>query len=69
MADEMRDVNVGVTRIVLGSVNTPSWGDSDVPISKFAQSEDIALAVEQIIRMKPATWVEEIIIRPKDRNW
>jgi short-subunit dehydrogenase len=69
VADEMRDANVGVTRIVLGSVNTPSWGDSDVPISKFAQSEDIALAVEQIIRMKPATWVEEIIIRPKDRNW
>lgn len=69
VADEMREANVGVTRIVLGSVNTPSWGDSDVPISKFVQSEDIALAVEQIIRMKSATWVEEIIIRPKDRNW
>ncbi len=69
VAEEMRDANVGVTRIVPGSVNTPSWGDMDVPKSSFVQSEDIALAVEQIIRMKPGTWVEEIIIRTKDRNW
>jgi short-subunit dehydrogenase len=69
VAEEMRDANVGVTRIVPGSVNTPSWGDSDVPRNTFVQSEDIALAVEQIIRSSKGTWIEEIVIRTKDRNW
>ena len=69
VAEEMRDANVGVTRIVPGSVNTPSWGDMDVPRNTFVQSEEIAAAVEQIIHLKPGTWIEEIIIRTKDRNW
>ena len=32
-------------------------------------SEDIADAVSWMVKLPESTWVEELIIRPTDRNW
>ncbi|MFM2286052.1 MAG: hypothetical protein RLZZ543_1549, partial [Bacteroidota bacterium] len=69
LGEELRESGVGVTRIVLGSVNTATWGDADVPRDQFVQPEEIAQLVADICQMPCSTWVEEIRIRPIDKNW
>lgn len=69
LGEELRESGVGVTRIVPGSVNTATWGDADVPRSQFVQPEEIAQLVSDICHMPSTTWVEEIRIRPLDKNW
>ena len=69
LGEELRESGVGVTRIVPGSVNTATWGDADVPRDQFVQPEEIAQLVADICQMPSSTWVEEIRIRPIDKNW
>ena len=69
LGEELRESGIGVTRIVPGSVNTATWGDADVPRDQFVQAGDIARLVLEITHMPLHTWVEEITIRPLDKNW
>ena len=69
LGEELRESGIGVTRIVPGSVNTATWGDADVPRDQFVQADDIARLVLEITQMPLHTWVEEITIRPLDKNW
>ena len=69
LSEELRENGIGVTRIVPGSVNTATWGDADVPRTQFVQPEEIAQLVSDICQMPDSTWVEELQIRPIDKNW
>jgi 3-oxoacyl-[acyl-carrier protein] reductase len=69
LRDELRESGIGVTRIVPGSVNTPTWGDAEVPRDQFVQPEEIAQLVFDICSMSASTLVDEIRIRPLDKNW
>jgi short-subunit dehydrogenase len=69
LAEELRDFGVAVTRIVPGSVNTSSWDQTPVPIELFVQPRDIARLVESLLGLSKTSWVEELIVRPLDKNW
>jgi NADP-dependent 3-hydroxy acid dehydrogenase YdfG len=69
LADELRPHNIRVSRIQPGSVNTPTWGTEKVPLETFVQPSDIADAVSWMVKVPESTWVEELIIRPTDKNW
>ena len=69
LAGELRDFGVAVTRIVPGSVNTASWDQNDVPLQSFVQPEDVAKLVASLLELSKTSWVEELIIRPLDKNW
>lgn len=69
MADELRGYNIALTRILPGSVNTETWGNADVPRACFVEPDDIAGTVEFVLNQRPAVWIEEIVVRPLDKNW
>ncbi len=69
LAEELRDYGVAVTRIIPGSINTASWDQSDVPLQLFVQPEDIARLVLSLLNLSKTSWVEELIIRPLNKNW
>jgi short-subunit dehydrogenase len=68
LCEEMREHKVKVTAILPGSVNTSSWNGIDAPKSEFIQPDDIANAVISALHAAPNTLVEEVYIRPVDRN-
>jgi NAD(P)-dependent dehydrogenase (short-subunit alcohol dehydrogenase family) len=69
LAEELRDFGVAVTRIVPGSVNTPSWDQGSVPQELFVQPQEIARLVISLLKLSKTSWLEEVIIRPLDKNW
>jgi 3-oxoacyl-[acyl-carrier protein] reductase len=69
LADELRSSNIRVSRIQPGSVSTPTWGTEPVPHETFVQPEDIAKGVSWMVNLPSSTWVEELIIRPTNKNW
>jgi len=69
LADELRSSKIRVSRIQPGSVSTPTWGTEPVPHENFVQPEDIAIGVSWMVNLPKTTWVEELIIRPTDKNW
>jgi NADP-dependent 3-hydroxy acid dehydrogenase YdfG len=69
LADELRGYNVALTRILPGSVNTETWGDADVPRECFVEPDDIAGTVEFVLNQRAPVWIEEIVVRPLDKNW
>jgi short-subunit dehydrogenase len=68
LADELRDSGVKVSRILPGSVSTPSWDGIDIPRDQLVQANEIAAAVKMIIELRPGSWLEEITLRPLNRN-
>jgi len=69
LADELREFGVKVSRILPGSVNTPSWKDSGIPVDEFVQAEEIAKIVMMLVKLGAGSWMEEITIRPLNRKW
>ncbi len=69
LADELRGFNIDLTRILPGSVNTETWGDADVPRECFVEPDDIAGTVEFVLNQRAPVWIEEIVVRPLDKNW
>lgn len=68
--EELNETSIRITRIQPGSVNTPSFDkESGAPIESFVKPEEIADAISWILNLPPTTQVEEIIIRPTDKNW
>ncbi len=64
MRQEMMAYDVRVTAILPGSTLTNSWEGTSVNPDEFIQPEDVALAIENAMKMSVGANVEEIIIRP-----
>jgi NADP-dependent 3-hydroxy acid dehydrogenase YdfG len=69
LQEELRNTAIRITRIQPGSVDTPSFDGEIVPREKFIKPAQIADAIEWIIRLPESVQVEEMIIRPTDKNW
>ncbi len=65
LREEMKPHGIKVTAIMPGATWTASWGEADFPLDRLMKPEDVAEAVLSILRMSPASVVEEIIIRPQ----
>src|SRR5258706_11091036 len=65
LREEMKPHGIKVTSIMLGSTWTDSWAGADFPEDRLMKPEDVSEAVLSILRMSPASVVEEIIIRPQ----
>jgi len=65
LREEMKPYGVKVTSIMLGSTWTASWAGADIPEDRLMKPEDVAEAVISILKMSPASVVEEMIIRPQ----
>lgn len=64
MREEMMDGQVKVTAILPGSTFTSSWNGTTISPDKFIQPEDVALVIEQIMKMSKAANVDQIVIKP-----
>lgn len=69
LSEEMREYNVKVTAIIPGSVNTSSWDGIEAPKAAFVQPDDIANAIKACLSMSANAVVEELVIRPLNRNF
>ncbi|MGD1843971.1 MAG: SDR family oxidoreductase [Salibacteraceae bacterium] len=69
LAEEMRDHGVKVCSILPGSVNTSSWDGIEAPKETFVQPEDVARSIVAAIHLSSGAWIEELVIRPTDRNF
>jgi 3-oxoacyl-[acyl-carrier protein] reductase len=64
MRKEMMAHDVKVTAILPGSTLTNSWEGTSISPDEFIQPEDVALAIENVMKMSVGANVEEIMIRP-----
>ena len=64
MRKEMMAHDVKVTAILPGSTLTSSWEGTIINPDEFIQPEDVALAIENVMKMSVGANVEEIMIRP-----
>lgn len=69
LAEELRDHGVKVTSILPGSVNTSSWDGIEAPKERFVQPGDVATTLVSALSLSSGAWIEELIIRPTDRNY
>ncbi|MCB9360498.1 MAG: SDR family NAD(P)-dependent oxidoreductase [Flavobacteriales bacterium] len=69
LREEMREHNVKVTAIYPGSINTSSWEGIIAPKEKFVQPEDIAETVKTCLHISKNANIEEIVIKPLDKNY
>lgn len=64
MRKEMMAHDVKVTAILPGSTLTNSWEGTSISPDEFIQPEDVAVAIENVMKMSVGANVEEIMIRP-----
>lgn len=64
MRDEMMAHHVKVTAILPGATLTNSWEGTSVSPDEFIKPEDVALAVDQIMKMSFGANVDQIVIKP-----
>lgn len=69
LAEEMRDYEVKVTAVLPGSVNTASWDGIDAPKERFVQPKDIANAIVCAYKTSKHAFIEELVIKPINRNY
>jgi short-subunit dehydrogenase len=70
LRDELKDHNVKVTELVLGSINTSSWDDvTDVPKQDFIQPQEIVDAIWMCYSQTAASNIETLTIRPLNRDF
>ena len=70
LCDEMKDYNVKVTELVPGSINTSSWdGVEDVPKNDFIQPQELIDAIWMCYNNTTASNIEQITIRPLNRDF
>jgi 3-oxoacyl-[acyl-carrier protein] reductase len=67
MAEDLRGYGVRVSAICPGSVATEFSPHGKKDISKMLQAEDIALALEMIVRQAPQSFISEILMRPTQK--
>jgi 3-oxoacyl-[acyl-carrier protein] reductase len=64
MREEMMPHHVKVTAILPGATLTNSWEGSSISSDEFIQPEDVALAIDQIMKMSFGANVDQIVIKP-----
>jgi 3-oxoacyl-[acyl-carrier protein] reductase len=64
MREEMMDGQVKVTAILPGSTFTSSWEGTSISPDEFIQPEDVALVIEQIMKMSKGANVNQIVMKP-----
>ena len=64
MREEMMPHHVKVTAILPGSTLTNSWEGTSVSPDEFIKPEDVALAIDQIMKMSFGANVDQIVIMP-----
>jgi short-subunit dehydrogenase len=69
LSEEMRDYNIKVTAVIPGSVNTSSWDGINVPKNELIQPDDIAKCISTCLQLSPNAFIEEIIIKPMNKNY
>lgn len=69
LREEMREYNIKVTAIYPGSINTSSWEGIVAPKEKFVQPEDICKIVNTCLDISEHANIEEIIVKPLDKNY
>ena len=62
---ETQSKNIKVTAIMPGATLTNSWGQTNLPESRFIKAEDVAKTIFNIYSLSDQTDVEEVIIRPQ----
>ncbi len=67
MAEDLRGYGIRVSAICPGSVATEFSPHGKKDVSKMLQAEDIALAVEMIVRQAPQSFISEILMRPTQK--
>lgn len=53
LALQLKEKNIRVTTMNPGPINSPFWGDRQVPREKFMQPDDVAATIAFVIRMNP----------------
>jgi hypothetical protein len=69
LREELINSKVKVTEIIPGSVNTSSWDGEEVPREDFIQTEDIVKSIINSINFGASSNVEEIVVRPMNRDF
>ena len=64
MAEDLRDHGIRVSVICPGSVATEFSGRGSKDKEKALQAEDVAHAVEAVVRQRPGSFMSEVHIRP-----
>lgn len=67
LAEELRSHNIRVSVICPGSTNTEFSPHAGKDPAKMLQSEDVAHAVEMLVRQGPQSFVSEIDLRPTQK--
>ncbi len=65
LREEMKPFGIRVTAIIPGSTLTASWDGTELPESRFIESEDIANTIYNAWSLSKNTVIEEIIMRPQ----
>lgn len=64
MREEMMPHHIKVTAILPGATLTNSWEGTSVSPDEFIKPEDVALAIDQIMKMSFGANVDQIVIKP-----
>lgn len=64
LREELKSFHIRVTSIIPGAVLTESWGETNLPESRFIDVADIAHLIYNAFEISERSVVEEIIIRP-----
>ena len=64
MREEMMPHHVKVTAILPGSTLTNSWEGTSISSDEFIKPEDVALAIDQIMKMSFGANVDQVVIMP-----
>jgi short-subunit dehydrogenase len=60
---------IKLIEIIPGSINTSSWDGMDVPREEFVQAKDIISVIQNAINLGDNCNLEEVVIRPMNRNF
>jgi len=60
---------IKLIEIIPGSINTSSWDGMDVPREEFVQAKDIISVIQNAINLCENCNLEEVVIRPMNRNF
>lgn len=64
MREEMMDHQVKVTAILPGATLTNSWQGTNLSPDRFIQPEDVAIAIQDALKMSKGANVDRILIKP-----
>ncbi|MDB5228672.1 MAG: short-chain dehydrogenase/reductase sdr [Bacteroidota bacterium] len=65
LREELKEHNIKVTSIMPGATLTDSWGNTDLPESRFIKPTDIAELLYGVTQLSKFSVVEDIVIRPQ----